>query len=35
MTDDVLHELARLTALAERFADEGQMTLNKLAEAAV
>jgi rubrerythrin len=35
MTDDVLRELARLTALAERFADEGQMNLNKLAEAAV
>jgi hypothetical protein len=35
MTDDVFRELARLTALAERFADEGQMNLSKLAEAAV
>ena len=30
-----IRELARLTALAERFADEGQMNLNKLVEAAV
>ncbi|TEU22351.1 MAG: DUF664 domain-containing protein [Anaerolineales bacterium] len=31
----MIHEIARLTALAERFAAEGQMSLNKLAEAAV
>ena len=35
MTDNSLLELAQLTALAERLADEGQMNLNKLVEAAV
>jgi len=35
MSENSLYELAQLTALAERFADEGQMNLNKLAEAAV
>ena len=35
MSENSLNELAQLTALAERFADEGQMNLNKLAEAAV
>jgi hypothetical protein len=35
MNDNSLHELGQLTALAERLADEGQMNLNKLVEAAV
>jgi len=35
MSENTLNVLAQLTALAERFADEGQMNLNKLAEAAV
>ena len=35
MNDNSLYELAQLTALAERLADEGQMNLNKLVEAAV
>lgn len=35
MNDYSLNELAQLTALAERLADEGQMNLNKLVEAAV
>jgi rubrerythrin len=35
MSDNSLHELAQLTALAERLADEGQMNLNKLVEAVV
>ena len=35
MDDNSLHELAQLTALAERLADEGQMNLNKLVEAVV
>jgi rubrerythrin len=35
MSENSLNELAHLTALVERFADEGQMNLNKLAEAAV
>jgi rubrerythrin len=35
MSENLIHEIARLTALAERFAAEGQMNLNKLAEAAV
>lgn len=34
MSDRSLAELAQLTALAERLADEGQMNLNKLVEAA-
>ncbi len=35
MNDNSLNELAQLSALAERLADEGQMNLNKLVEAAV
>lgn len=35
MSENSLNELAQLTALAERLADEGQMNLNKLVEAAV
>jgi hypothetical protein len=35
MTENSLSQLAQLTALAERLADEGQMNLNKLVEAAV
>lgn len=35
MNDKSLYELTQLTALAERLADEGQMNLNKLVEAAV
>jgi hypothetical protein len=34
MSENLIHEIARLTALAERFAAEGQMNLNKLVEAA-
>ncbi|MGB3717307.1 MAG: DinB family protein [Candidatus Promineifilaceae bacterium] len=35
MSENTLYELGQLTALAERLADEGQMNLNKLVEAAV
>lgn len=35
MTEQFKDEIARMTALAERFASEGQMSLNKLTEAAV
>lgn len=35
MTEQFKVEMARMTALAERFASEGQMSLNKLTEAAV
>ncbi|NCF69643.1 MAG: hypothetical protein GWP61_27150 [Chloroflexi bacterium] len=35
MTDKFKNEMARMTALAERFASEGQMSLNKLLESAV
>jgi len=33
--NDWMREISRLTALAERLADEGQMNLNKLVEAAI
>ena len=35
MTEQLKAEMARMIALAERFASEGQMSLNKLIEAAV
>ena len=35
MTEQFMVDVAQMTALAERFAAEGQMSLNKLTEAAV
>lgn len=35
MNDEIEENIGRMVSLAERFADEGQLTLNKLVEAAV